>query len=54
MKTTSNNMISTHFSKAKRRGYNYCTMENLPKKDGAYPKREMTTKTSLIDYKSQI
>jgi len=30
-----------HIWKAKERGYNYCTMGNLPKKEVVYPKREI-------------
>jgi len=37
MKTTPNH----HIWKAERRGYNCCTMGNLPKKEIAYPKREI-------------
>ena len=37
-----------HIWKAKRRGYNYCTMGILPKKEGACPKGTLT----VVDYKN--
>jgi len=53
MKITPNHMISPHLE-AKRRGYNCCTVGNLPKKEVVYPKREIgidRPQKSYMNYK---